>query len=92
MKSAYELAMERLDAESGPSKKLSDEDRARIAEIDSKYDAQIAELKLGHDSKIASVSFAEIDGIKEELTRALAQIEERRERDKNAVWEDADAD
>ena len=31
MKSAYELAMERMEAASGPTKRLSDEDKAKIA-------------------------------------------------------------
>ena len=34
MKSAYELAMERLEKESGPSKKLTDEQKASIADIE----------------------------------------------------------
>ena len=41
MKSAYELAMERLQ-KSAPQVKLSDEQRAQIAEIDNKFEAKIA--------------------------------------------------
>ena len=45
MKSAYELAMERLQANS-PSVPLTDEQRAKIAELDSAYQAKIAEKEI----------------------------------------------
>ena len=46
MKSAYELAMERLaKAEGGPSKALTAAQRARLAEIDTLFKGKIAELE-----------------------------------------------
>ena len=45
MKSAYELAMERLQA-SSPSVSLTDEQRAKMAELDSVYQAKIAEKEI----------------------------------------------
>ena len=45
MKSAYELAMERLE-QSAPQKKLTDEQKAQIAEIESKFKAKIAEREV----------------------------------------------
>jgi len=45
VKSAYELAMERLE-KSAPSVALTDEQKAQIAEIDSSYRARIAEKEL----------------------------------------------
>jgi hypothetical protein len=45
MKSAYELAMERLQKAS-PSSSLTDEQKKQLAEIDSKYQAKIAEKEL----------------------------------------------
>lgn len=45
MKSAYELAMERLQKAS-PSSSLTDEQKKELAEIDSKYQAKIAEKEL----------------------------------------------
>ena len=45
MKSAYELAMERLE-KSDPTVKLSDEKKAQMAELDSKYGAKIAEREI----------------------------------------------
>ena len=45
MKSAYDLAMERLEKQS-PSLKLTDDQRAQIAEIESLYKSKMAEKEL----------------------------------------------
>jgi len=45
MKSAYELAMERLQKAS-PSYALTDEQKKELADVDSKYRAKIAEQEL----------------------------------------------
>jgi len=45
MKSAYELAMERLNKTS-PTAKLTDQQKKEIAELESKYKAKIAEREL----------------------------------------------
>ena len=45
MKTAYELAMERLN-KSGPVAKLSDQQKRDLAELDSKYAAKIAEREI----------------------------------------------
>ena len=45
MKSAFELAMERLNKTS-PTAKLSDKQKKQIAELESKYKAKIAEREL----------------------------------------------
>ena len=45
MKSAYELAMERLN-KTAPTIKLTDKQKQELAEIDSKYAAKIAEREL----------------------------------------------
>ena len=86
MKSAYEIALERMEAESGPTRKLSDEDKTRLAEIDQKYDAHIAELKLNTENKLATAPPPERPGIQEELRAELGRIEERREKAKEEVW------
>ena len=44
MKSAYELAMERMGG--GDEKPLTDQQKEQIAEIDSKFKAKIAERKI----------------------------------------------
>lgn len=45
MKSAYELAMERLNKQ-GPQKKLTDAQKKELAELDSRYTAKIAEREI----------------------------------------------
>tara|TARA_B110000305_G_C19430171_1_gene635845 strand:+ start:1884 stop:2162 length:279 start_codon:yes stop_codon:yes gene_type:complete len=45
MKSAYELAMERLE-ESSPQEKVSDEQKAELAAVDDKFKAKIAEREV----------------------------------------------
>jgi hypothetical protein len=52
MKSAYELAMSRLE-QSAPSRVLTEEQKATIREIDSEYDAKVAERKIFLESEIA---------------------------------------
>ena len=56
MKSAYELAMERLN-KAAPTVVLTDEQKRELAELDSKYSAKIAEREIflkGELSKAAS--------------------------------------
>ena len=45
MKSAYERAMEKMQAASGPLRELSKAQRAALQELDSKLDAQAAQVK-----------------------------------------------
>ena len=45
MKTAYELAMERL-SKTAPAPKLSDKQKKDLAELDSKYTAKIAEREI----------------------------------------------
>jgi hypothetical protein len=52
MKSAYELAMERLESQS-PTRQLSAKQKSEIAEIESKYRARIAERELFLKGEIA---------------------------------------
>jgi len=87
MKTAYELAMERLEAASGPTRSLSDEEKTALAEIDKKYDAQAAAIRIDFDAKLATcTSHESFRELKAQLAQELATIEDRRERDKNAVW------
>lgn len=90
MKSAYELAMERLEAETGPTKRLNDEEKAALAEIDKKLDAEIAALRIDFDARISTADSHEAYAkLKEELAREIGRVEERRERDKGVIWGDA---
>lgn len=88
MKSAYEKAMERLEAQSGPTRRLSDEERSAIAAIDEKYDAEIAALRIDFEAKLAGAESYEAHAqLKQDMAREIARAEERREAEKNAIWE-----
>jgi hypothetical protein len=87
MKSAYERAMERLEAASGPSKQLNDEQRERIGEIDKVFDAKIAQVRMESEEKQMKATTAqEFDAARHELAAELQRLEENREQEKNAVW------
>ena len=55
MKSAYELAMERLN-KTGPTVKLSDKQKKQLAELDSKYQAKIAEREIALKDEIGKAA------------------------------------
>jgi hypothetical protein len=89
MKSAYELAMERLaksDPSSGP---LTPEQKARLAEIDRVYKGKAAEreifLKKQIEDALAAQKFEEVDKIKQQLASERARIEEEKEEEKERV-------
>lgn len=90
MKSAYEIAMEKLNATSGPVKSLSDKQKERVAEIDKSYDAKIAEAKLAYDEKLVAATLAEQPEIQQELASEIVRFEEKREKEKEEVWNEAD--
>lgn len=86
MKSAYELAMERLNKKS-PSVKLTDAQRKELAELDSKYQARIAEREIGLKGEIAK-SMAQGDWeaaekleqqLANERKKIQAELEEKKE-------------
>jgi len=86
LKSAYELAMERLERDQGPTRKLTDEQRERIAEIDKRYDAQIAEARLNHEQRLAGAPPESQESVRAELVDTLQSIEDRRRKEKESVW------
>ncbi len=76
VKSAYELAMERLE-KSAPSVALNDAQKAEIAEIDSTYRARIAEKELFLKDQIRQARTTGAADEAESLEKQLA-IEVRR--------------
>ena len=75
-KSAYELAMERLrkkDAETGAvEQKLTDEQKAAIAEARSIYEARVAERQILHrDKQLTTYDPAEVEKMEEEYRRDM---------------------
>ena len=79
MKSAYELAMERLQ-KSAPSVALSDEQKAQLAEIDSSFKAKIAERELFLNGEIAKAratgSFGEAESLEKQLATDVRRLRE----------------
>jgi hypothetical protein len=90
MKSAYELAMERL-AKSDPSASapLTPEKKSRLAEIDRVYKGKLAEreifLKKQLDEALVAQKFEDADKIKKQLVHERARLDEEREEEKERV-------
>jgi hypothetical protein len=90
MKSAYELAMERLDkSDPKDSPKLTPEKKARLAEIDLVYKGKIAEreifLKKRLEDALTEGEMTESEKIRAELASERARLEEEREDEKEHV-------
>ncbi len=79
MKSAYELAMERLEKKA-PTVALTDAQKAEIAEIDSTYKARIAEKELFLKGQIVAAqtsgNFDEIENLQKQLSIELRRLQE----------------
>jgi len=88
MKSAYELAMERLQKQS-PAAKLTADQKAKIAELDSVYKAKKAERQLFLQGEIAKAEaqgdHVGVDELKQQLSRDLRRIDEELESKKEKV-------
>jgi hypothetical protein len=88
MKSAYELAMERLEKKE-PTKKLSDKQKERIAEINSQYGAKIAERETFLQGEMvkerAKGAMAEVAQIQDQLAREVRRLHAEWEEKKAAV-------
>lgn len=90
MKSAYELAMERL-AKSDPDagKPLTAEQKDRLAEIDRVFKGKIAEreifLKQKLDEAMANGRLDEIEEVRKQIASEKARLEEEREEEKERL-------
>ncbi len=93
MKSAYELAMERLAASDGDRKVVTEEQKAKLAEIDEKYQAKIAEREVFLTPKLAAAEAcgdrSEAEAIRKQIASERARLEEERETKKDAIREGA---
>ena len=92
MKSAYELAMERLAAKE-PVLQLSADQKQRIAAIEAKCKADIAAKELLLQGELAKTLAAgateEAAKIQRQLTDERRRFGEKREREKDAVRSEA---
>lgn len=90
MKSAYELAMERL-AKSDPAtgKPLSAEKKSRLAEIDRVYQGKLAEREIFLKKQLTDAHGAqnreEIEKVQKQIISERVRIEEEREAEKERV-------
>lgn len=90
MKSAYELAMERL-AKSDPdaNRPLTAEKKKQLAEIDRVFKGKIAEreifLKQQLNTELAAQKFDEADKVRQQMASEKSRLEEERDEEKERV-------
>lgn len=88
MKSAYELAMERL-SKTAPPAKLTGAQKKELAELDSKYAAKSAERDIALKDEMAKVSaagdFEKAEALRQQLANERKKIQADLEEKKNAV-------
>ena len=88
MKSAYELAMERLE-KSAPSVSLTEEQKKEIAEIDSVYRAKSAEKELFLKDQIRKAQAAgkieELESLQKQLVSEIRRLHEECEAKKEKL-------
>ena len=77
MKTAYELAMERLN-QAAPAANLTDEQKRKLAELDAQYKAKVAEREIFLKGEMAKAT-AEGDG------EALQQLEKQLASDRRSL-------
>jgi cysteinyl-tRNA synthetase len=86
MKTAYELAMERLN-KAAPAVKLTSAQKKELAELDSKYAAKIAgrELALKDEMARAAQDFEKADAFRQQLANERKKLQAELEEKKEAV-------
>jgi len=90
MKSAYELAMERLSkSDPASSRPLTPEQRKGLADIDRVYQGKIAEreifLKQRLEQALVGRNADEVDKVRKQIASEKARLEEDREAEKERV-------
>ena len=88
MKSAYELAMERL-SKSAPAKKLSTDQKARIADLESLHRSKVAQREIALGDEVAAARAAghpeKADTLRAEFAAEKQRLEEDLEAKKQRV-------
>ena len=90
MKSAYELAMERLEAsDSDAPKLLTDEQKNQLAEIDTIFKGKIAEREIFLKGTLAEAQanqkWEEVELIEKQIQSERTRLEEEREEKKEKI-------
>jgi hypothetical protein len=88
MKSAYDLAMERLEKQS-PTVKLTEEQRSQLSEIDSLYKSRMAEKELLLNDEIrreqAAGKASEVESLQKQLASEIRRLSEECEAKKEHI-------
>jgi hypothetical protein len=88
MKSAYDLAMERLEKQS-PTVKLTEEQRSQLADVDSLYKSRIAEKELLLNDLIrreqAAGKISEVESLQKQLASEIRRLSEECESKKERI-------
>jgi hypothetical protein len=88
MKSAYELAMERLEKAS-PSISLTEDQKQEIAEVDSVYRAKIAEREVFLKGQIGKAQIAgnldEVQSLEKQLASEMRRLQDECEAKKEKL-------
>jgi hypothetical protein len=90
MKSAYELAMERLSkSDPGSSTSITPEQRARLAEVDRVFQSRIAEreifLKERLEQALSGQNAEEVEKIRKQIASEKARLQEDWESEKDKI-------
>lgn len=89
MKSAYELAMERLRQKDGADRTLSAEQRTALAGVDRVLAARLAELEIMRGQDIAAAQAAgeaeKAAELRRQLAAEIARSRDRAEADKDEI-------
>ena len=89
MKTAFELAMERLNKNQPPPSQLSEDQKKQLAEIDAKFKAKIAENELFLEREIAKArttgDFEALQQLSRQLANDRKNLEAERDTQKDAV-------
>lgn len=87
MKSAYELAMERMGG--SDDKPLDDNQKEKIAQIETRYKAKIAERKIflekSVEDALAKGDQAEAEEARKILSQEIISLEEKAESEKDKI-------
>ena len=88
MKTAYELAMERL-GKNAPVAKLTAAQKRQLAELDSKYAAKVAEREISLQDEIAKAAgageFDKVEQFQQQLVNERKAIQAEREDKKERI-------
>ncbi len=88
MKTAYELAMERL-SKSSPAVKLTDDQKRELAELDSRYTAKIAEREIAlrdqRNQAVVGGDSEKAQQLEQQLVRERRALQAELEEKKEAV-------